>query len=107
MLLVRNRWDTTNRISEVGFRMPNECAAAPEIRHPTSEIQLSYRLRWPWAARLIFFFIDPRATPEARLALGAAFLRAVRFSFFRSVRSVTVFVFISLFSVLRIFRSAS
>src|SRR6185503_10909965 len=67
------------------------------IRNP------AYRLRWPCAARLIFFFIDPRATPEARLALGAAFLRAARFSFFRSVRSVAVFVFISLFSVLRIF----
>src|SRR5438034_1034669 len=66
-----------------------------------------YRLRWPWAALLIFFFSDPRATPDARLALGAAFLRADRFSFFRSVRSVTVFVFISLFSVLRIFRPVS
>src|SRR5689334_1398212 len=39
--------------------------------------------------------MEPRATPEARLALGAAFLRAVRFSFLRSVFSVTVLVFIS------------
>ena len=46
---------------------------------------------------------EPRATPAARLALGAAFLRAVRFSFLRSVLSVTVFVFISFFSILRIF----
>jgi len=78
MLLVRNRWDT------------------PAV----------YRFRWPCAARLIFFFIDPRATPEARFAFGAAFLRAARFNFFLSVRSVTVFVFISLFSILRIFQSA-
>ena len=54
----------------------------------------AYRLRWPCAWCRIFFFVDPRATPEARLALGAAFLRAVRFSFLRSVFSVTVFVFI-------------
>ena len=79
MLLVRNRCDTP----------------------------ADYRLRWPCAARLIFFFIDPRATPEARLVLGGAALRALRFSFFRSVRSVTVFVFISLFSILRIFRPVS
>ena len=54
----------------------------------------AYRLRWPCVWCLIFFFWDPRATPAARLALGAAFFRAVRFSFLRSVLSVTVFVFI-------------
>ena len=41
-----------------------------------------------------FFFSEPRATPEARLALGAAFLRAARFTFLRSALSVMVFVFI-------------
>ena len=66
-----------------------------------------YLFRVPWAALRIFFFSDPRATPEARLAFGAAFLRAARFSFFRSFTSVTVFVFISPFSILRIFPTIS
>src|SRR3984957_20372729 len=41
-----------------------------------------------------FFFMEPRATPDARLALGAAFLRAARFTFLRSARSVIDLVFI-------------
>ena len=77
-------------------------------RGPASRAPWRYRLRWPWACRLIFFFIEPRATPAARFALGAAFLRAARFTFFRSVLSVICLVFaISLFSILRIFRRAS
>ena len=47
--------------------------------------------------------MDPRATPAARFALGAAFLRAARLIFLRSSLSVTFFVFISFFLVLRIF----
>jgi hypothetical protein len=43
---------------------------------------------------LTFFLSDPRATPDARLALGAAFFRAARFNFFRSVLSAMCFVFI-------------
>jgi hypothetical protein len=38
--------------------------------------------------------MDPRATPAARFALGAAFFLDARFSFLRSVLSVIVFVFI-------------
>jgi hypothetical protein len=56
---------------------------------------------------LICRFCDPRATPDARLAFGAAFFRAARFNFFRSALSVIFFVFISLFSILRIFPPAS
>src|ERR1700733_11495061 len=41
-----------------------------------------------------FFFMEPRATPDARLALGAAFLRDARFTFLRSALSVIDFVFI-------------
>src|SRR5580700_764340 len=41
-----------------------------------------------------FFFMEPRATPDARLALGAAFLRAARFTFLRSALSVIDLVFI-------------
>ena len=54
-----------------------------------------YRLRtaWPFTICFTFFFIDPRATVDARFAFGAAFLRAVRFSFLRSVVS-RLFVFI-------------
>src|SRR5271166_338012 len=38
--------------------------------------------------------MEPRATPEARLALGAAFLRAARLTFLRSALSSICFVFI-------------
>src|SRR5580658_545632 len=38
--------------------------------------------------------MEPRATPDARLALGAAFLRAARFTFLRSALSVIDLVFI-------------
>src|ERR1700759_735798 len=38
--------------------------------------------------------MDPRATPAARFALGAAFFLDARFSFLRSALSVVVFVFI-------------
>src|SRR6202167_3641771 len=41
-----------------------------------------------------FFFMEPRATPDARLGLGAAFLRAVRFTFLRSALSSICLVFI-------------
>ncbi len=45
----------------------------------------------PLSLCLTFFFLDPRATPDARLAFGAAFLRAARFSVFRSALSSNVF----------------
>jgi hypothetical protein len=38
--------------------------------------------------------MEPRATPAARLALGANFFRAALFAFLRSVLSVIVLVFI-------------
>jgi hypothetical protein len=41
-----------------------------------------------------FFFCDPRATPAARFALGAAFLRAARFNALRSSVDAAFFVFI-------------
>lgn len=56
-----------------------------------------YRFRCPFTSFFTFFFMEPRATPDARFARGlavSAFLRAVRFSFLRSTLSVTVFVFI-------------
>ncbi len=56
-----------------------------------------YRFRWPCTIFLIFFFMEPRATPAARLAFGAAFLRAARFTFLRSALSVIFLVFIQLF----------
>ena len=57
----------------------------------------SYRFDCPRAIFLTFFFFDPRGS--VRFALGAAFLRAARFSFFRSslssilVVSATWFLF--------------
>jgi len=50
---------------------------------------VSYRFDWPRVSFLIFFLLAPRA--PVRFALGAAFLRAVRFSFFRSSLS-SIFV---------------
>lgn len=41
-----------------------------------------YRFDTPRANFLTFFFLEPRGS--VRFALGAAFLRAARFSFFRS-----------------------
>ena len=80
---------------------------AREFSSRAAQSTACYRLRCPCAWWRIFFFIDPRATPAARFAFGAAFLREVRFSFLRSALSVTFFVFISLFSILRTFPPAS
>ena len=44
-----------------------------------------YRFDWPRTIFFTFFFVEPRGV--VRLALGAAFLRAARFIFFRSVLS--------------------
>ncbi len=51
---------------------------------------LSYRFDWPRAIFFTFLFREPRGV--VRLALGAAFLRAVRFSFLRSALSSIFFV---------------
>lgn len=45
----------------------------------------AYRLDWPRTSFLSFFLLEPRGV--VRLALGAAFLRAARFNFFRSILS--------------------
>jgi hypothetical protein len=45
-------------------------------------LRLLYRFDTPRAAFLSFFLFEPRGS--VRLALGAAFLRAVRFTFLRS-----------------------
>lgn len=49
-----------------------------------------YRLLWPRTIFLTLCFWEPRGV--VRLALGAAFLRAVRFSFFRSSLSAILVV---------------
>jgi hypothetical protein len=54
----------------------------------------AYRFLCPFDIFLTFLFIEPRATPDARFAFGAAFLREARFSFFRSALSVMFLVFI-------------
>lgn len=50
----------------------------------------AYRLETPRASFFSFFLFSPRA--PVRFALGAAFLRAVRFSFLRSSLSSTLVV---------------
>lgn len=58
-------------------------------RRSTAIEELLYRLETPRAIFFTFFFFEPRGS--VRLALGAAFLRAARFSFFRScVSSILV-----------------
>ena len=44
-----------------------------------------YRFDWPRANFFTFFLLEPRGA--VRLALGAAFLRAARFTFLRSALS--------------------
>jgi len=64
------------------------------IRRPllfASRSRRSYRFDCPRASFLTFFFCDPRGV--VRFALGAAFLRAARFTFLRSAVSVIDFVF--------------
>ena len=51
----------------------------------------AYRLLWPREAFLILALFAPRA--PARGPLGAAFLRAARFTFLRSSLSVMLLVF--------------
>lgn len=69
--------------------------AIPRSLRPASAIQgrgtAVYRLLWPRVSFFIFFLFDPRGV--VRAALGAAFLRAVRFTFLRSALSSIDFVF--------------
>ena len=83
-----------------GFWFSGFWFLVPDTRQPETMNQkletCFYRFLWPFVNFFTRFFSDPRATPEARLGLGAAFLRDARFSFLRSVLSVIFFVFIPL-----------
>ena len=68
--------------AEEGFASPEFSALALSGR---------YRLDCPRTSFLTFFFCDPRGV--VRFALGAAFLRAARFTSLRSALSVIDFVF--------------
>jgi len=91
-------------IGKAGLRIGAPARAGPE---PHCSCGTSaYLLETPRAIFFTFFFFSPRA--PVRLALGATFLRAARFSFFRSslssilVVSATWFLFrSSLFGVSR------
>src|SRR6185312_12680760 len=74
-------------------------ASIPRVR--SSLFKTGYRLRtcWPLGICLTFFLLEPRATVEGRLAFGAAFLRAARFSFLRSSVDSIFLVFIVSFIV--------
>jgi hypothetical protein len=61
---------------------------------------LVYRFDWPRAIFFTFLFWEPRGV--VRLALGAAFLRAARFSFLRSSLSVILVVSATLTSFHRV-----
>src|SRR5580700_2609911 len=68
-----------------------DALGAEEGRHNGSAV---YRLRWPLTTFFTLRFCEPRSTSLARFAFGAAFFRAVRFSFLRSSLSVIFLVFI-------------
>lgn len=57
----------------------------------TSQYELFYRFEAPRASFFTFCLLEPRGV--VRFGLAAAFLRAARFTFFRSAVSVIVFVF--------------
>jgi hypothetical protein len=61
-----------------------------------------YRLPVPRAAFFSFCLFDPRGT--VRFGFAAAFLRAVRFTFFRSAVSVIAFVFATVWETLSLFQ---
>src|SRR6185437_10639360 len=72
---------------------PGTCALrqyATPLVYRTSGVY-AYRLLWPRTNFLTFFLLEPRGV--VRAALGAAFLRAVRFTFLRSALSSIDFVF--------------
>jgi hypothetical protein len=63
---------------------------APKRQKATTTEEPLYRFDWPRTSFLTFFLFDPRGV--VRLAFGAAFLRATRFSFLRSSLSATLVV---------------
>jgi len=71
----------------VGRREGSRIASGPgwsKVRR-ADRLDKAYRFDWPRTIFFTFFLAAPRGV--VRLAFGAAFLRAVRFSFFRSRRS--------------------
>ena len=73
----------------IGIATRSRRARSLRMRHAGS--RNAYRLLWPRAAFLILALFAPRAC--ARGPLGAAFLRAARFTFLRSCLSVMLLVF--------------
>jgi hypothetical protein len=65
--------------------------AAKENSPPPAPGRGNYRLLCPRTSFRTFFLFEPRGV--VRFALGAAFLRAVRFTFLRSAVSSIDFVF--------------
>lgn len=75
------------------------CGAATRRRGRSSRADGGYRLLVPRVSFLGFFLLEPRGA--VRAALGAAFLRAARFSAFRSsVLSILVVFAMGVFSIL-------
>lgn len=73
-----------------GFARPAE-EDPPAPRFSALALSARYRFDCPRASFLTFFFSDPRGV--VRFALGAAFLRAARFTSLRAALSVIDFVF--------------
>ncbi len=72
--------------SFAAFRM-----TVPLSRDRTRSAKMLYRFDAPRASFLTRCLLEPRGT--VRFGLGAAFFRAVRFTFLRSAVSVIAFVF--------------
>ena len=99
----RNQAPRTQRLAQPPLRTLRDAAISASMLRVRREPRLGiaacaltyYRLRvWPLTICLTFFFMEPRATVDARFAFGAAFLRAARFSFLRSSVDSVFFVFI-------------
>ena len=86
--------------SAVSNAMRDAIIPSCSLRHIPQQTTLSriaYRLLWPREAFLTFCLFSPRA--PVRGALGAAALRAARFTFLRSCVSVMLLVFAIKFSI--------
>jgi hypothetical protein len=75
-------------LSEIAI-MPDQERGTDYFSAPVG--QSAYRLLWPREAFLTLALFAPRA--PVRGAFGAAFFRAARFTFLRSILSVMLFVF--------------
>lgn len=89
----RTRWDPgiVRRAAENGRSRGSARLEAGRLILFRPSLRSSYRFDWPRANFFTLALFSPRGV--VRLPLGAAFLRAARFTFLRSSLSVMLLVF--------------